>query len=343
MIHLKSKRIIVLILTVCLLFASSAYVKADDDFPDASNTSLAKTSLNMYYTDMYGAYGEVALVNAPSSDDYQFTYHCSNESLGIYCALDTYRKVISISAEGTGSGRITFTLDTKELYLDVNVIKVGINKKSLRIVKKKKSTLKIKGCLDKVKWVSNNKRVATVSSKGVVKGKKIGNALIYAYVGSQYFGCAVSVVSKKMNTIVKKAYSLKKGKYSQAKRMLKGYYDCSSLVWRAYKKGKVTLANKYYAPVAADLAKYYVKKKKRIKGGYSIKNVSKMKLRPGDLFFCEGAKNGRYRGINHVEMFTGYKCAGISLDGKATIVAKWATVPDDYYMKDNGLMVRPIK
>lgn len=341
--HLRIKRIICLALIICLAFASSTYVRADGDFPDASNTSLARTSLNMYYTDEYGAYGEVALVNAPSLDEYQFSYSCSNESLSIYCALDTVRKVITISAEHTGSGRITFELNNKVLYLDVKIIKVGINKKSLRIVKKKKTTLRIKGCLDKVKWVSKNKKVVTVSSKGVVKGKKIGNALVYAYVGGQFFGCAVSVVSKKMNTIVKKAYSIKKGKYSQPKRMLKGYYDCSSLVWRAYKKGKVKLVNKFYAPVAADIAKFYVKKKKRIKGGYSVKNVSKMILRPGDLFFCEGAKNKRYRGIYHVEMFTGYSCVRITLDGKATIAAKWATVPDDYYLKDHGLMVRPVK
>ena len=125
--------------------------------------------------------------------------------------------------------------------------------------------------------------------------------------------------------------------------MLKGYYDCSSLVWRSYKIGKVKLVDKFYAPVAADLAKFFVKKKKRIKGGYSESNVAKMKLRVGDLFFCEGAKNKRYRGIYHVEMLTGYNCQGMIPDGKATIVVKWATVPDDYYFKDKGLMVRPIK
>ena len=344
MIHLRIKRILVLILSTCLVFASSSYVKAyEDDYPDASNTSLAKTSLDMYFSEYYGARGEVALVNSPELYNYEFDYSCSNPSLYVECALDVTRKVICIYADNPGSGRITFTLNNKTLYLDIRVIKVKINKTSLLIVKKKKTTLKIKGYSGSLKWYSKNKKVAKVTSKGVVKGKKIGNTLIYTYLGGQYYGCAVSVVSKKMNTIVKKAYSLKKGKYSQAKRMQKGYYDCSSLVWRSYKKGKVKLVNKYYAPVAADLAKYYVKKKKRIKGGYSVKNVSKMKLRPGDLFFCEGNKNGRYRGIYHVEMFTGYRCLGISPDGQATIVARWATVPDDYYFKDNGLMVRPIK
>lgn len=344
MIHTQSKRIAAVIISICLVFASSSYVKAyDEDYPDASNTSLAKTSMNLYYTDMYGAFGEVALIDAPDLYDYNFEYECSNESLYVSCVLDVTRKVIVISAANTGSGRITFTLNNKTLYLDINVVKVKINKSSLRLVKKKKSTLKIKGCTESLVWFSKNSKIASVSSNGVVKGKKNGSTLIYTRVGGQYFGCAVSVVSKKMNTIIKKAYSLKKGKYSQPKRMLKGYYDCSSLVWRSYKKGKVKLVTKYYAPVAADLAKHYVRKKKRIKGGYSKKNVANMKLKPGDLFFCEGSKNRRYRGIYHVEMFTGYSCPYITLDGKATIVAKWATVPDDYYMKANGLMVRPIK
>ena len=338
------KRAAVLIISICLVFTSSSFVKADeDDYPDASNASLAQTSMDLYITDGFGTSGSVAILNAPDLYDYYFDYECSNPSLEFSCYLDVTTKVITFYVEGAGSGRVTFTLNNKQLYLDLRVSKVKINKTSLLVVKKKKATLKIKGCSAKLKWVSTNKKVASVSSKGVVKGKKIGNTLIYTKLGNGYLGCAVSVISKKMNTIIKKAYSLKKGKYSQAKRMLKGYYDCSSLVWRSYKKGKVKLVNKYYAPVAADLAKYYVKKKKRIKGGYSKKNVAKMKLRPGDLFFCEGQKNGRYRGIYHVEMFTGYRCLGITPDGKATIVARWATVPDDYYMKDNGLMVRPYK
>ena len=331
-------------LSICLVFASSSYVKAyEDDFPDASDAYLSQTSMNLYIANGYSTYGAVKIINAPDLYDYYFDYECSNPALNFSCVLDVTTKEIDFYVSGTGSGRVTFTLNNKQLFLDLKVSKVKINKTSLLVVKKKKATLKVKGCSEQVKWVSKNKKVASVSSKGVVKGKKIGNTLIYARVGNGFVGCAVSVITKKMNTIIKKAYSLKKGTYSQARRMQKGYYDCSSLVWRAYKKGKLKLVNKYYAPVAADLAKYYVKKKKRIKGGYSKKNVAKMKLRPGDLFFCEGHKNGRYRGIYHVEMFTGYRCLGITPEGQATIVARWATVPDDYYMKDNGLMVRPYK
>lgn len=327
-----------------MVFASSSYVKAyEDDYPDASNTSLSKTSMELYITDGVGASDSVALVNAPELYYYDFDYECSNPALGFSCYLDVTTKVIYFYVDGAGSGRVTFTLNNKLLYLDLKVAKVKISKTSLLVVKKKKGTLKVKGCSKPINWISKNKKIATVSSSGKVKGKKIGSTLIYTKLGNSYLGCAVSVVSKKMKKVINKAYSLKKGKYSQAKRMLKGYYDCSSLVWRSYKKAKIYLGNKYYAPVAADLAKHFVKKKKRIKGGYSKKNVANMKLRPGDLFFCEGAKNGRYRGIYHVEMLTGYRCLGIDPSGNAMIVVRWATVPDDYYMKAKGLMVRPIK
>lgn len=330
-----------------MVFASSSYVKAyeDDDFeyPDASGTTLAKTSVNLYITKDNGASDKVALVNAPDLYNYYFDYECNNPSLGFSCYLDVTTKEIFFDVDGAGSGRVTFTLNNKELYLDIIVKQVKINKTSLLLVKKKKATLKVKGYSGKLKWFTNNKKSVKVNSKGVVKGKKIGNALIYAQVGTNYVGCAVSVISKKMKTVISKAKSLYKGKYSQPKRMQKGYYDCSSLVWRSYKKAKIYLVTKNYAPVAADLAKYYVKvKKKKIKGGYTSKKVAKMKLLPGDLYFWTGAKNGRYRGIFHVEMMTGYRCIGF--DGNtAIIVARWATKRDGNYMKEKGLMVRPYK
>lgn len=345
MIHLKIKRLAVIVIAICMVFASVSYVKADgEEYPDASNTTLSKTKMTLYYNEEQGAIGEVALINAPEFTEYAFDYECSNASLDLECFLDITRNVITIQAWNTGSGRITFTLNNKQLYLDIKVVKISINKTSLLIVKKKKSTLKLKKYSGTVKWKTTNKKVVSVSSKGVVKGKKTGNALVYAKVKGQYFGCAVSVITKKMKTIVNKAYSLGRGKYSQPKRMKKGYYDCSSLVWRAYKKGKIYLGNKHIAPVAADIAKYFVRtKKRRIKGGHSKSNIAKMKLRVGDLFFCEGNKNGRYRGIYHVEMFTGYRCLGIDSSGRARIVARWATAPDDYYLKIKQLMVRPTK
>lgn len=49
---------------------------------------------------------------------------------------------------------------------------VKISSKSMVLVKGQKKTLKLKGTSKKAKWSTNKKAVATVSSKGVVVGRK---------------------------------------------------------------------------------------------------------------------------------------------------------------------------
>lgn len=53
--------------------------------------------------------------------------------------------------------------------------------------------LKVKGSKGKVKWSSNNKKIATVSTKGVVKGKRAGSTTIIAKVGGNALKCKVTV------------------------------------------------------------------------------------------------------------------------------------------------------
>lgn len=77
---------------------------------------------------------------------------------------------------------------------------VKINKKSISIKVGKTYKLKVKGTKKKVKWSSSNKKVATVSSKGVVKGKKAGKATITAKVGKKKYKCKVTVTAVKKNT-----------------------------------------------------------------------------------------------------------------------------------------------
>ena len=190
--------------------------------------------------------------------------------------------------------------------------------------------LKVKGYKGKLSWGTTNKKVVSVSKSGKVKTKKNGNAVVYAKIGTQKVGCAVSVVTKKRRAVINKAKKIARTcKYSQAKRMSDKYYDCSSLVWKAYKKEGKSFGNKNYAPVAADIAKWCASHKRWVKGGDSYKNISKMKLRPGDLLFGTGANNGRYKGIYHVEMFVGYACYGFE-GNKPILTTKWAARGDGY-------------
>lgn len=75
--------------------------------------------------------------------------------------------------------------------ISTNKTKIEVGKRiTLKLIdkKSKKYANKIK-----VKWNSSNKKVAAVNSKGIVKGKKEGNAKIIAVVGRKKYICKVNV------------------------------------------------------------------------------------------------------------------------------------------------------
>ncbi len=75
-----------------------------------------------------------------------------------------------------------------------------INRKNLTIRVGKTYRLKITGTKKKVKWHSANKKIATVNSKGLVKGRKKGKTKIVAKVGKKKFVCKVTVKAKASTT-----------------------------------------------------------------------------------------------------------------------------------------------
>ncbi len=305
---------------------------------DVTATTLEKSAVdvqlfqtgNGWWTYYVGQPVYVNLVNAPSFEYYTMEYEAADAGVGVECSLDTEKKALKISASGEGSTTLTVTLNGKVFTLTVDAKKVSINKSSSVLAKKKNTTLKVMGYTGKVTWKSTNAKVVSVSSSGKVKAKKVGNAVVYATVGEYKIGCAVSVVTPKMKKVINKAKKIAQTcTYSQPKRMSSKYYDCSSLVWKSYKKAGKNFGNKYYAPVSADIGKWCASHKKVIKGGCSEKNIDSMKLRPGDLLFKTGAKNGRYKGIYHVEMFVGYQCDGFNGDNPI-LGTLWAARAENY-------------
>ncbi|MGP1612456.1 MAG: Ig-like domain-containing protein [Catonella sp.] len=177
-----------------------------------------------------------------------------------------------------------------------------------------------------IEWISANSDVAEVDSKGNVTGKSKGNTLVTAKVSGKIFGWVVSVTSETRKRAVEwaKNYS-SKSEYSQSKRMEEGYYDCSSLAWRAYNKLGFNILSDKYAPTAANMGKFYDEKKQIVEGGISAENINKLIYEPGDLFFMEGpVNNGRYRNVYHVEMISGYTFKGIDKSGKPIIELEFA-------------------
>ena len=103
---------------------------------------------------------------------------------------------------------IIFSMSIVIPTMDVNVgeiskveaaSKIKLSKTKATIYVGKTVQLKVKGTKSKVKWSSSKKSVATVSSKGKVKGKKAGTATITAKVGSKKYKCKVTVKKPKLN------------------------------------------------------------------------------------------------------------------------------------------------
>ena len=141
----------------------------------------------------------------------------------------------------------------------------------------------------------------------------------------------VNVSSDTKAKVIAAGQEIAKGTYSQPRRMSAGYYDCSSLVWRAYKPYGYNFGTNLTAPVAASEAKYLSDRNKLISGAIGKANTQGLKLQPGDLLFEGGQANGRWGGIYHVEMFRGYAISSIDSDGKPVYMNTWVNRVDGCY------------
>lgn len=89
----------------------------------------------------------------------------------------------TIDIGNSGSSTTTATAETQPTASKVKVIKVHVNYSKIYLTKGKSKTLKVtispsNAANKSVKWTSSNKKIATVSSKGKVTGKKVGTAII---------------------------------------------------------------------------------------------------------------------------------------------------------------------
>ena len=103
--------------------------------------------------------------------------------------------------------------ETKPIATPTPVVKPGITAKVSQVYVGKKATIKVikTKVTGKVTFKSSNKKVATVNSKGVIKGKKAGKAVITVKVG-KYTKKLTVKVKKPSFKLVKSSVKLKKGK-----------------------------------------------------------------------------------------------------------------------------------
>lgn len=209
------------------------------------------------------------------------------------------------SLEGTEDA--VLVVDGRELAIKIIVTNPYYAENTFTMYKKLKKSLPIEG-LNKqystITYTSSNTKIATVTKNGKVTAKKTGTTKIKIKADGKIFPVWVEVATKKGYKAAKKEIAISKTKtqYSQAKRMSKGYYDCSSLVSRVYRKFGVYFGSKSgWSPTAAGIAQWCSEHKKVL----SKKALAYTKLVPGDLVFYSYTQNGRYLNISHVEMYVG--------------------------------------
>lgn len=84
----------------------------------------------------------------------------------------------------------------------VNAGTIKLNKTQVTLYSGNKTTLKVTGTTKHIMWTTSDKKIATVNSKGVVYGKKSGEATITARVGSGSSGKSLKCKIKVKNKLV---------------------------------------------------------------------------------------------------------------------------------------------
>ncbi len=212
-----------------------------------------------------------------------------------------------VSGIEKGTDNVTIHIDGREFIVKFIVTNPAFKTDEVLLYPGKSYNMTFSGINTNsdISYEIEKKSYASVTSNGKVKAKKYGSTKLIVVVDYKTLELPVEVTTKTAYYAVKREMAIANTKthYSQAYRMSKGLYDCSSLVWRSYSKYGVYFSNSRYAPTAAGIA-YWCACHKKVISYKPLSNTSK--LRAGDLiFFAFAGNNGRYRHISHVETYVG--------------------------------------
>lgn len=114
--------------------------------------------------------------------------------------IATVSKKGKVTAKKAGKVTISAKVQKKTYKCTVKVETPSLAKSSLTVNVGSSYNLTVKGNTQKVTWSTSNKKVATVTSKGKITGKKAGTATISAKVTGKTMKCKVTVKKKSAAT-----------------------------------------------------------------------------------------------------------------------------------------------
>ena len=254
----------------------------------AKNGDTKKLSLQFAVTDPV-ATGEVLVLAVgvtkklpvTGTNSTYSTYNYTKEADSFrYSSLTGKGKLIG---ESKGKETIKVLIDGRIVEILAVVTNPAYDDYKFTMYKGLKKDFKLSG-LNKtysaVTYSISDTSVATVTKAGKVTAKKVGTTKITAKADGKKITVWIEISTKKGYQAAMKgiAISKTKTKYSQTKRMDKGYYDCSSLVSRIYRQYGVYFGVKSgWSPVAADIGKWCTNNNKVIaKKGVAATLLRKM-------------------------------------------------------------------
>lgn len=130
-----------------------------------------------------------------------------------------------VKAIKSGSAVVTATVGSETYECQVTVENPYISDKNIKVAIGNEEQLTINDTTQKIKWSSSNKKIATVNSNGLVKGKKVGKAEITAVVNGKSFKSTVTVTKKSEEISITSCKILDKDAI-QAQTFLVGNSEC---------------------------------------------------------------------------------------------------------------------
>lgn len=260
---------------------------ASSDVSIRAIDAAGNTTTNVYVEGYWSYYDNAYQIFVYPKKTGNYTVEVNADGKILTCSLNVFRMYFKRNSKTVADGKSSTWSESSSM---------------LALYPGESATLSAKGASGAIKWKSSDKSVAKVDSSGKVTGKAAGYAVISATSGGCTITYMVGVGEKTAVVALRKCYSMYGNtKYSQPKRMQKGYADCSSFVWKGYKAAGKTLGSSSYALTAAGLSDWCKNQGYRIFYGQADVNV----LLPGDLIFWCGETNGRSDGIYHVDIYQG--------------------------------------
>lgn len=277
-------------------------VKTQSGYEITYSCSIEVTNPKFMKSTYYVAKGQTIDLGIKGTETNQYSIEGSDSYL-----VTVYKKQPgTIRAKRAGEITITANIDGVIVQCTVIVTNPKIKQNLYVLTANQTAAIQVynQHTNSKISYSSNATKIATVTSKGKITTNKIGVAVVTVTVDNKEFEVTVAVGKIQAVNAIKNAQNALGCTYSQALRMKKGYYDCSSLVWRCYVPTGITFGYSKYAsnaPTAAGEAYYLVTNKKEVATTY----VDESLLRPGDLIFMANGYNGRFRNISHVAIYIG--------------------------------------